>query len=75
MSALVLWKERLSRVKKGTEISTLVNSHQLERNLSAIVNIIEFIAVNQLPFRDLEGCGLFLFVLMDYIKDHNNINS
>lgn len=63
MSAMVLWKERLSRVKKGTEISSLVNSHQLERNrayLSAIVDIIKFIAVNQLPFRDLESCGIFV---------------
>lgn len=77
MSAVMLWKERLSRVQKGTEISSLVNSHQLERNrayLSAIVDIIEFIAVNQLPFRGSvdavdargeEGCGIFL-ALMDF---------
>ncbi len=77
MSAMALWKERLARVKKGTEISSLVNSAQLERNrayLSAIVDIIQFIAVNQLPFRGSvdamdargeEGCGLFL-AMMDY---------
>ncbi|KAK0146221.1 Zinc finger MYM-type protein 1 [Merluccius polli] len=75
MKSVALWKERRARSVTGTEISTLVNTAQLERNrTAAIVDIIQFIALNQLPFRgsddalDARGevsSGIFL-ALMDY---------
>jgi len=51
MSAMVLWKDRLSRVKKELRFHHLL---KLERNRAAI-----FIAENQLPFHDLKGWGFF----------------
>ena len=77
MKSVALWKERRTRSVTGTEISTLVNTAQLERNrtyVAAIVDIIQFIALNQLPFRGSDdaldargevGSGIFL-ALMDY---------
>ncbi|MGH0134881.1 UNVERIFIED_CONTAM: hypothetical protein FKN15_067579 [Acipenser sinensis] len=59
------------------ELSTLVNSAQLARNLmyfSSIVDIVEFLAVNELPLRGTldamdargeGGSGLFL-AMLDY---------
>uniref|UniRef100_A0A8C9YYB0 TTF-type domain-containing protein n=1 Tax=Sander lucioperca TaxID=283035 RepID=A0A8C9YYB0_SANLU len=67
-----MWRDKERRVQTGTEIATLVNTEQLQRNryyLSAIIDAIEFLTVNQLPFRgdndgfdsmSGDGCGLFL---------------
>lgn len=45
LKCMALWKEKESRSAAGTEVSTHVNSRQLDRNrkyFSAIVDIIEF---------------------------------
>ncbi|XP_063039724.1 uncharacterized protein LOC134434959 [Engraulis encrasicolus] len=67
-----MWREKEKRRETGQEISTLLNDDQLERNryyLSSVIDVIEFLSVNQLPFRgdhdsfdsrDESGCGLFL---------------
>lgn len=50
---MALWQERVRREGTRTEVSTLVNEDQLERNrtyVTSIVDIIQFQAVNQLPF-------------------------
>lgn len=74
---MVMWKERDKRSETGKEICTLVNADQLKKNryyMSAIIDVIEFLVVNQLPLRgkmeafdDMEegGSGLFL-LLFDY---------
>lgn len=66
-----LWRDKDRRIKTNKEISTLINTNQLQQNryyVSAIIDV-EFLAVNQLPFRDdhdafssmnEHGCGLFL---------------
>lgn len=67
-----IWREREKRTETDTEISTLVNTEQLGRNryyVSSIVDIVEFLATNQLPLRGKldafgtmseGGSGLFL---------------
>ncbi|KAL7407295.1 hypothetical protein ABVT39_006367 [Epinephelus coioides] len=67
-----LWRDKERRIHTSKEISTLINTDQLQRNryyLSAIIDVVEFLAVNQLPFRgnhdaysdiNEDGCGLFL---------------
>ena len=75
------WLERSRRQQGNKEVSTMVDSEQLKRNryyFSAIMDIVLFLAANELPFRgdndtapDLNdavqstGCGLFL-KLFDY---------
>lgn len=54
MTSMAFWKERENRTESGQEISTLVNSNQLARNhyyLSSIVDMVEFLVVNNLPLR------------------------
>jgi len=54
LKCMALWKEKESRSTAGTEVSTLVNSRQLDRNckyFSAIVDIIVFLVSNTLPLR------------------------
>uniref|UniRef100_H2ZUD4 TTF-type domain-containing protein n=1 Tax=Latimeria chalumnae TaxID=7897 RepID=H2ZUD4_LATCH len=72
LNCMMAWKERKIRSAMGKEVSTLVNSDQLAMNryyLSSIIEIVEFLAINELPFRGssdsidnvAEGsCGLFL---------------
>ena len=67
-----MWRERQIREETNKEISTLVHTDQLARNryyVSAVVDIIAFLAVNQLPLRgdhdslhsmSESGNGLFL---------------
>ncbi|CAK6983693.1 zinc finger MYM-type protein 1-like [Scomber scombrus] len=67
-----MWRDKERRIHTSKEISTLINTDQLQRNryyLSAIIDVVEFLAVNQLPFRgdhdaysamNEDGCGLFL---------------
>ena len=67
-----MWRDKQRRIHTSKEISTLINTDQLQRNryyLSAIIDVVEFLAVNQLPFRgdhdrysamNENGCGLFL---------------
>ncbi|KAG9283252.1 hypothetical protein AMEX_G2003 [Astyanax mexicanus] len=67
-----MWRDKERRTQTSKEISTLINNDQLQRNryyLSAIIDVVEFLAVNQLPFRgdhdaysgmNEDGCGLFL---------------
>ena len=70
---MLLWTERQARNAQGAEISTPVISAQLARNrmyLASIVDIVEFLAVNELPLGNF-GCkrggggGLFL-AMLDY---------
>jgi len=54
LKCMALWKEKESRSTAGTEVSTLVNSRQLDRNckyFSAIADIIVFLVSNTLPLR------------------------
>ncbi len=72
ITSMALWKDREKRAERGLEISTMVNSNQLARNryyLSSVVDMIEFLVVNQLPLRGStdafdslteDGSGLFL---------------
>ncbi|XP_041860486.1 uncharacterized protein LOC121652026 [Melanotaenia boesemani] len=67
-----MWKDKERRIHTSKEISTLINTDQLQHNryyVSAIIDVVEFLAVNQLPFRgdhdafigmNKDGCGLFL---------------
>ncbi|KAM8769430.1 uncharacterized protein AB9X84_001697 isoform 1-T1 [Acanthopagrus schlegelii] len=52
-----MWRDKQRRIHTSKEISTLINTDQLQRNryyLSAIIDVVEFLAVNQLPFRGLQ---------------------
>jgi hypothetical protein len=78
VQSLLRWKELEARKEKGEEISTLINDSQLKRNryyVSTIVEIVKFIATNELPFRgntsgddsdDSYPSGIFLS-LFDFI--------
>lgn len=69
-----MWRDSEKRRETGKEISTLLNSEQLSRNryyMSAIIDMMEFLVVNQLPLRgdnagfasvleDSGSMGLFL---------------
>ncbi|CAB4066161.1 unnamed protein product [Lepeophtheirus salmonis] len=77
IKSVPLWKERRTRSVTCTEISTLVDTAQLERNctyVAAIVDIIQFIALHQLPFRGSvdaldarrEIANVIFLALMDY---------
>ncbi len=66
-----MWRDKKRWIHTSKEISTLINTDQLQRNryyLSAIIDVVEFLAVNQLPLRGDHdaysgmsegGCGLF----------------
>ncbi|KAJ0066809.1 hypothetical protein NL108_002860, partial [Boleophthalmus pectinirostris] len=77
ISCYAMWKEREMRRNTGSEVSTLVNTDQLNRNryyVGSLIDVIVFLAENQLPLRgkldafDMSegGSGLFLSML-DYI--------
>ncbi|ROL48867.1 Zinc finger MYM-type protein 1 [Anabarilius grahami] len=80
LTCLARWKEHQMRIDSGKEISTLLNSDQLGRNryyLSALFDVVGFLAENQLPFRgscdafdDMaeDGSGLFLSLLNYTVK-------
>lgn len=54
ITAMVSWREKELRVEKGCSISTLVNADVLEKRryyVRSIAEIIQFIAVNELPLR------------------------
>ncbi len=49
-----MWGDKERRIQTGKEITTLNNAEHLEHNryyLSSIIDVVEFLAVNQLPFR------------------------
>ena len=49
-----MWRDSEKRKETGKEISTILNSEQLARNryyMSAIIDVLEFLIVNQLPLR------------------------
>ncbi len=81
-TCMASWKEKEMRCNTDSEISTMVNSDQLTRNrlyVSAIVDIIEFLILNELPLRgdvdsvdsrDEPGSRLFLS-LFDYTLRQN----
>ncbi|MGH0148664.1 UNVERIFIED_CONTAM: hypothetical protein FKN15_044598 [Acipenser sinensis] len=64
LHCMAAWNERKVRGTLGKAVSTLVNSGQLERNqyyMAAIIDMIEFLAVHELPFRgsdkSVDTCG------------------
>ncbi|ROI52181.1 Zinc finger MYM-type protein 1 [Anabarilius grahami] len=70
-----MWKEKVSRIDKGKEISTLLYAEQIQRNryyMSSLIDVVEFLVSNQLPLRgkieafdhmDEGGSGLFMSLL------------
>lgn len=80
LKCMILWKTKITRRTVGKEISTLVNTEQLGRNrvyVSAIVDIVQFIAVNDLPLQGSldavdsmgeKSGGLFLALLEYTLK-------
>ncbi|CAM4607110.1 unnamed protein product [Leuciscus chuanchicus] len=84
---MALWKEREKRTESGLEISTLVNINQLARNhyyLSSIVDMVEFLVVNNLPLRGSTdafdsltegGSGLFLSLFEYTLRKDPEIRS
>lgn len=75
-----MWKEREMRRNTGSEVSTLVNTDQLNRNryyVGSLIDVVVFLAENQLPLRGKldafdnmseGGSGLFLSMLDYTIK-------
>lgn len=54
MSAMLKWKEHVTREKQGKTVKELVSSLQIEKNryyIESIFDVIKFLVINEVPFR------------------------